>query len=199
MRKVFNQQLADNPDVVIFIDYPGFNMRIAKWAKKKGIKTALPTNSTLFINAEVLGINLFSESPAKKAPIIASIPANSAKKAPKNTIAKTKMYWEILSSTFLKNHRVIIGKKNIINKPKLTIEIVRRNQNDELTSPVVIPTITAKTSNAKISVIIVPPIATITAMFLVTPSLLIIGYAINVCEANILASKTDVIVENFRI
>lgn len=28
-----------NPDVLIFIDYPGFNMRIAKWAKLKGIKT----------------------------------------------------------------------------------------------------------------------------------------------------------------
>ena len=28
-----------NPDVVVFIDYPGFNMRIAKWAKAKGIKT----------------------------------------------------------------------------------------------------------------------------------------------------------------
>lgn len=28
-----------NPDVLIFIDYPGFNMRIAKWAKNKGIKT----------------------------------------------------------------------------------------------------------------------------------------------------------------
>jgi lipid-A-disaccharide synthase len=28
-----------NPDVIIFIDYPGFNMRIAKWAKLKGIKT----------------------------------------------------------------------------------------------------------------------------------------------------------------
>ncbi len=28
-----------NPDVLIFIDYPGFNMRIAKWAKKQGIKT----------------------------------------------------------------------------------------------------------------------------------------------------------------
>lgn len=27
------------PDVIIFIDYPGFNMRIAKWAKKKGYKT----------------------------------------------------------------------------------------------------------------------------------------------------------------
>lgn len=28
-----------NPDVIIFIDYPGFNMRIAQWAKKKKIPT----------------------------------------------------------------------------------------------------------------------------------------------------------------
>jgi lipid-A-disaccharide synthase len=28
-----------HPDVIIFIDYPGFNMRIAKWAKPKGYKT----------------------------------------------------------------------------------------------------------------------------------------------------------------
>ncbi len=27
-----------NPDVIIFIDYPGFNLRIAKWARKKGFK-----------------------------------------------------------------------------------------------------------------------------------------------------------------
>ena len=31
--------LAFQPDVIIFIDYPGFNMRIAQWAKKLGIKT----------------------------------------------------------------------------------------------------------------------------------------------------------------
>ncbi|MGV3460376.1 MAG: lipid-A-disaccharide synthase [Flavobacterium sp.] len=30
---------AFNPDVIIFIDYPGFNMRIAKWAKPLGYKT----------------------------------------------------------------------------------------------------------------------------------------------------------------
>ena len=29
---------AYNPDVVILIDYPSFNMRIAKWAKARGIK-----------------------------------------------------------------------------------------------------------------------------------------------------------------
>ena len=27
------------PDVVVFIDYPGFNMRIAAWAKKRNLKT----------------------------------------------------------------------------------------------------------------------------------------------------------------
>ncbi|AEH00416.1 lipid-A-disaccharide synthase [Lacinutrix sp. 5H-3-7-4] len=27
-----------NPDVIIYIDYPGFNLRIAKWAKEKGFK-----------------------------------------------------------------------------------------------------------------------------------------------------------------
>jgi lipid-A-disaccharide synthase len=29
---------AFQPDALLLIDYPGFNMRIAKWAKKKGIK-----------------------------------------------------------------------------------------------------------------------------------------------------------------
>lgn len=28
-----------NPDVIIFIDYPGFNLRISKWAKEKGYPT----------------------------------------------------------------------------------------------------------------------------------------------------------------
>lgn len=27
------------PDVILFIDYPGFNMRIAEWAKKEGFRT----------------------------------------------------------------------------------------------------------------------------------------------------------------
>jgi lipid-A-disaccharide synthase len=30
---------AYQPDVIIFIDYPGFNLRIAKWAKQKGFTT----------------------------------------------------------------------------------------------------------------------------------------------------------------
>jgi|SRR5690554_3048258 len=28
-----------HPDAIIFIDYPGFNLRIAKWAKKQGFRT----------------------------------------------------------------------------------------------------------------------------------------------------------------
>lgn len=31
--------LEFRPDAIIFIDYPGFNMRIAAWAKKQGFKT----------------------------------------------------------------------------------------------------------------------------------------------------------------
>lgn len=31
--------LEYEPDAIIFIDYPGFNLRIAKWAKEKGIAT----------------------------------------------------------------------------------------------------------------------------------------------------------------
>ena len=30
---------AYQPDVLLFIDYPGFNLRIAKWARKEGYKT----------------------------------------------------------------------------------------------------------------------------------------------------------------
>ena len=49
---------AFNPDVIIFIDYPGFNMQIAKWAKKKGFLSGtqshlhyLPEGHTDFIIA----------------------------------------------------------------------------------------------------------------------------------------------------
>lgn len=38
--KLCKKDISDfNPDAIIFIDYPGFNMRIAKWAKLKGIAT----------------------------------------------------------------------------------------------------------------------------------------------------------------
>ena len=31
--------LAYKPDVVVFVDYPGFNIKIAEWAKKQNLKT----------------------------------------------------------------------------------------------------------------------------------------------------------------
>ena len=34
-----NDIIKFSPDKIIFIDYPGFNLRIAKWAKKKKFKT----------------------------------------------------------------------------------------------------------------------------------------------------------------
>ena len=38
--KLCKQDIASfKPDVIIFIDYPGFNMRIAKWARTEGYKT----------------------------------------------------------------------------------------------------------------------------------------------------------------
>jgi lipid-A-disaccharide synthase len=39
IKKCKNDIAQFNPDVIVFIDYPGFNMRIAKWAKACGIKT----------------------------------------------------------------------------------------------------------------------------------------------------------------
>lgn len=36
------------PDVVLFVDYPGFNMRIAKWAKLEGYKTAYYISPTVW-------------------------------------------------------------------------------------------------------------------------------------------------------
>ncbi len=38
--KLCKQQILDfKPDAVIFVDYPGFNLRMAKWVKEKGFKS----------------------------------------------------------------------------------------------------------------------------------------------------------------
>lgn len=38
--KLCKTDISDyQPDVIIFVDYPGFNFRIAKWARKEGYKT----------------------------------------------------------------------------------------------------------------------------------------------------------------
>jgi hypothetical protein len=65
--------------------------------RKNGINNVLPTNSILFINAELFGIKRLNANPDKKAPIIGSIPANSAKKAEANTNASTKIYFVLPS------------------------------------------------------------------------------------------------------
>ncbi len=40
--------LEFKPDVLIFIDYPGFNMRIAEWAKKQGFRTVYYISPTVW-------------------------------------------------------------------------------------------------------------------------------------------------------
>ena len=42
------QILEANPDLVILIDYPGFNLRMAKWAKQKGYKVAYYISPTVW-------------------------------------------------------------------------------------------------------------------------------------------------------
>lgn len=38
--KICKKDISEfQPDVIVFIDYPGFNLRIAKWAKAEGFKT----------------------------------------------------------------------------------------------------------------------------------------------------------------
>ncbi|MBN2638555.1 MAG: lipid-A-disaccharide synthase [Bacteroidales bacterium] len=37
-----------NPDVVVFIDYPGFNLRMARFAKEKGFKTVFYVSPTVW-------------------------------------------------------------------------------------------------------------------------------------------------------
>ena len=37
-----------HPDIVVFIDYPGFNLRMAKWAKQQGYKTAYYISPTVW-------------------------------------------------------------------------------------------------------------------------------------------------------
>ena len=37
-RKAKNDILKFQPDILVFVDYPGFNLRMAKWGKKQGFK-----------------------------------------------------------------------------------------------------------------------------------------------------------------
>ena len=47
--KLIKQQIeAFSPDIVVFIDYPGFNLRIAPWVKSKGIATHYYISPTIW-------------------------------------------------------------------------------------------------------------------------------------------------------
>jgi len=47
--KTCKEQITNfQPDVVILIDYPGFNLRMATWAKKQGYKTAYYISPTIW-------------------------------------------------------------------------------------------------------------------------------------------------------
>ena len=81
----------------------------------------------------------------------------------------------MLSCTCLKNQRPAIGNAITTNKTNMTIDILNRVQKCSPMTPVAMPTITVKTSNASISVIIVPPTVIVTDLSFVVPNLLIIG------------------------
>ena len=148
----------------------------------------LPINSTRFIKIELCGIKRFKTNPATKAPMMCSTPATSAKKAAKKTIDKTKIYCDDFSlSNLLKNHRATFGiKKNMINE-KMVKDVINRNQNAPSKLPCAELVITARMIKTAVSVKMVPPIVIATALFFVSPNFDTIGYATNVCVANILA------------
>jgi len=69
----------------------------------------------------------------------------------------------------------MIGNNPNTMDPKIRREIRILIQKEGPTVPLDISTITVSTSNARVSVIIVPPMVMVTARFLVTPNLLRIG------------------------
>ncbi len=143
--------------------------------KKNGMKMEFPTKSMRFMSGEVRGIKRLSASPARNAPMMASIPAIIDITAPRNTIASTKIYWVTLSLKRLKNHRAITGKMNKmmrVNRIKNPVSLIQKKWS---ISPLVIPTITARTKSARILVINVLPTVILTAWFLAMPSLLTMG------------------------
>ena len=117
-----------------------------------------------------------------------SIPTNSIKPAPKNTMASTKMNCITLSSYLRKNQRPMRGKKYIINPPRKTTLTTSHTQNSPPDSPLNIPPTTAKTNSTAI----------LTLRCRETPYRITIGYATSVCEAYILANRTEVIKLYFR-
>ena len=118
---------------------------------------ALPTNSVRFINGDTCGIRRFNTNPAKNAPKIPSIPANSAKAALRKTNASTKIYCITLSSYLRKNQRAKRGNtKN--TKTQYTTHLPTKIIHElESSSPLYSPEIPANTKRATVNANIVPP------------------------------------------
>ena len=139
------------------------------------MKMALPTNSMRFISGDVLGMSRLSARPERNAPMIGSSPASWARKAPRKTIASTKMYCETLSLHSLKNQWAMIGKSTTMMRMQTSTEMPSLHQNVSSMLPVAIPTITVSSSRASVSVMTVPPTAIVTALSRAMPSLFTIG------------------------
>src|SRR5690606_19968156 len=99
----------------------------------------------------------------------------SAKKEARKTMANTNIYCATLSSNFLKNQLLISGKRKKTMATNMIDEIPSCTQNAEDTSSLAIPATPAKTSSAKISVIMVAPTVNVTDLLRATEYLLAIG------------------------
>jgi hypothetical protein len=144
--------------------------------RNMGIKKLFPINEILFIKADVAGISLLNVNPARKAPIIGSIPAAWAKRPDMKSITRTKIYCEPLSpSRFLKNHILTLGTPHKIRKENAEIDTIMRIQKINEIEPCVAAEIKASNKSTAVSVMIVPPMVIVTASLLVIPNLLAIG------------------------
>ena len=144
--------------------------------KKMGINNEFPKNSIRFINADECGINLLRAKPAAKAPIIGSIPPNSAKNPQRNKMNNTKIKCRYFSpSAFWKNHLATRGIRKKTMPEKIISDNPNLNRNHKSNPPPVFDKISARMINTAVSVRMVPPTVMATAWFLATPSRLTMG------------------------
>src|SRR5690554_3938765 len=158
--------------------------------RKRGMKSALPKNSILFINADECGINLFSANPAAKAPMIGSIPPSSTRNPEANTTNNTKIKVEYFSgAALLKNHLAKRGTTTKIITEKTINDNSNLAKKAGLTPPSLLDKMIAKIISTAVSVKIVPPTVIATVWLRAMPILLTMGYATSVWVENILAVR----------
>lgn len=107
---------AFNPNVVVLIDYPGFNLRIAKWAKKKGFKVVY------YISPQVWA---WKENRVKQ--MKQCIDAMMVILPFEKDYFKNKWNWEVEYVGHPLVHEIEMRKKEILNKqsslPQLPLKI----------------------------------------------------------------------------